>query len=39
MSGLFETEITTSMIVWQSRWVPDRSGALETETHPKARVR
>ena len=31
MSGPLETEITTSMIVWQWRWVPDRSGSLETK--------
>ena len=31
MSGPLEREITTSMIVWQSGWVPDRSGSLETE--------
>ena len=31
MSGPLETETTTSMIVWQSSWVPDRSGSLETK--------
>ena len=31
MSGPLETEITTSMTAWQSSWVPDRSGSLETE--------
>ena len=31
MRGPLETEITTSMIVWQSSWVPSRSGSLETE--------
>ena len=29
MARAARTELTTSMIVWQSRWVPDSSGSLE----------
>ena len=36
MSGPLETEIATSMMVWQSRWVPDRSGSLEAENIPES---
>ena len=39
MSGPFETAITTSMIVWQSRWVPDRSGPSETERLPESTIK
>ena len=36
MNGRLEMETTTSMIVWQSRWVRDRIGSLETEKTPES---